>query len=266
MRIEARCRLVEDGDLRALHQDFGKSEPLAHAAREGADAMLGKLGESDAIERLGDTLLALGEPEADQTGGVTQIVGSGELVVEADGVGQITDAALDRQRLARRIEAKHAYLAAGNVGQPEQHQDGRRLARAVGAEETENLPPPDGERDVIDGDRLPVGLGEAFGLDDDIRAHRRPNLATAPTMTRSATPMMPTPAMPHIVDVVTVTRKSVEADLAAGGGSDRRHVIAGDRLVGRRDQRLHFLVFVRRNAVDRFRIKGRPSSRSAPNR
>ncbi len=44
-------------------------------------------------------------------------------------------------------------------------------------------------------------------------AHRRPNLATAPTMTKSATPMMPTPAMPHIVEVVTVTRKFVDADL-----------------------------------------------------
>jgi hypothetical protein len=31
-------------------------------------------------------------------------------------------------------------------------------------------------------------------------------------MTRSATPMMPTPAIPHIVEVVTVTRKVAEAD------------------------------------------------------
>ena len=37
LRIEARRRLVEDRDLRLLHQDLGKPEPLAHAAREGAD-------------------------------------------------------------------------------------------------------------------------------------------------------------------------------------------------------------------------------------
>src|SRR4029077_13021561 len=114
--------------------------------------------------------------------------------------------------LARRIEAEHAHLAAGNVGQAEQHQDGRGLAGAVGAEETENLPATDGERDVVARDRLAVGLGEAAGLDDGVLVHRRPNLATAPTMTRSATPMMPTPAMPHMVEVVTVTRNVLDAD------------------------------------------------------
>ena len=152
------------------------------------------------------------KPKADQPRGVAQIIGGGEVVVEADRVGQIADAALDRERLARRIEAEHAHLAFRDVGQPEQHQDGRRLAGAVGPEQAENLPAPDGERDVVDGDRRAVGFGEACGLDDGILVHRRPNLATAPTMTRSATPMMPTPAMPHIVEVVTVTRKLVDAD------------------------------------------------------
>ena len=218
--------------------------------------MVGKLEKPDAIERVGDALFPLGEPKADQPRGVAQVVGGGELVVKADRIGQIADAALDRKRLARRIEPEHAHLAVRNVGQPEQHQDGRRLARTIGTEKTENLPAPDGKRNVVDGDRLPVVLGEAFGLNDDIPAHRRPNLATAPTMTRSATPMMPTPAIPHIVDVVTVTRKSVEAELAAGSRGYRRHIVAGDRLVGRRDLRLHFLVRVGRNALDRVRIKG----------
>jgi hypothetical protein len=31
-------------------------------------------------------------------------------------------------------------------------------------------------------------------------------------MTKSAMPMMPTPAMPHMVEVVTVTRKLADAD------------------------------------------------------
>ena len=95
-------RLVEDGDLRALHQDLGKPQPLAHAARKRADAIVGELGKADPIERVGNALFAFVEPEADQAGGVAQIIGGGELVVEADRVGQIADAAFDRQRLARR--------------------------------------------------------------------------------------------------------------------------------------------------------------------
>src|SRR5580704_15830803 len=212
VRIEARGRLVEDSDLRALHQNLGKAETLPHAARKGGDALIGKFGKPDLLDRVGDALLALGEPKADQAGGVAQVIGGGEVIIEADRVGQIADAAFDRKRLARRIEAEHADFAAGDFRQAEQHQDGRRLTRAVGTEETENLTAPDGERDVVDGDRCAVVFGEARGLDNGILVHRRPNLATAPTMTRSATPIMPTPAMPHIVEVVTVTRNVLDAD------------------------------------------------------
>ena len=143
LRIEARRRLVEDRDLRALHQDFGKPEPLPHAAREGADALVGNIGKTDPLERVGDALLALGEAKADQPRGVAQIVGGGEIVVEADGVGQIADPPLDRERLARRIEAEHAHLARRDVGQAEHHQDGGGLAGAVRAEKTEDLTAPD---------------------------------------------------------------------------------------------------------------------------
>ena len=169
-------------------------------------------GKTHALERVGDPFFALVFLESDQTGGVAQIIGSGHLIIKADRIGQITNPALDRKRFARRIEPEHAHFAAGNIGQPEQHQDRGGLARAVRAEEPENLSAPDGEGDVIDRDRAPVGLGQAFRLDNDVRAHRRPNLATAPTITSKATPMMPTPAIPHIVEVVTVTRKVVDAN------------------------------------------------------
>ena len=212
VRVEPGCRLVENGDLRALHEDFGQAEALSHAAGEGADAFVGGFGEADPLERVGYAFLAFVLFEADQAGSVTQIVGSGQLIVEADRIRQITDPAFDRKRLARRVESEHAHLTTGNLGQPEQHQDRGRLAGTVRSEQPENLPAPDGKGDVIDGNRLPVALGETLGLDNDVRAHRRPNLATAPTMTSSAMPMMPTPAIPHIVEVVTVTRKVVDAD------------------------------------------------------
>src|SRR5579863_726912 len=96
MRIEARRRLVEDRDLRALHQDFGQAQPLPHAAGKSTDAFVGRIGKTDPIERLGDPLLAFGEAETDQPGGVAQIIRRGEIIVKADGVGQIADAPLHR--------------------------------------------------------------------------------------------------------------------------------------------------------------------------
>ena len=68
--------------------------------------------------------------------------------------------------------------------------------------------------------------------------------------------MMPTPAMPHIVEVVTVDAERAGRRFTARRGAQRRHIVAGDRLLGRRDQRLHFLVVVRRDAVDGLRIEG----------
>ena len=167
---------------------------------------------SDTFERFGDAFFAFGKTKTDQPGGVAKIVGGRRVVIETDGVRHVADPALDRERLARRIEAEHTDLAAGNIGQAEQHQDRGGLARTIRTEETEYLPAPDVERDVIDCDGLAVFLGEAGGLNHFVITHRRPNLATAPTMTSNATPIMPTPAMPHIVEVVTVTRNVVDAD------------------------------------------------------
>ena len=83
-----------------------------------------------------------------------------------------------------------------------------------------------------------------------IVAHRRPNLATAPTITSSAI------ADHADADDAPHGRgrdrdaEGLRCRFAARRGAHRGDVIAGDRLGGRRDQRLHFLVLVRRNAID----------------
>src|SRR5262249_9306819 len=186
-------------------------QALAHAARVRADAVVGDLLELDPLKRLGDPLLALDGRHADETRGVAQIVGGAEMVVEADLIRQVTNAALHGERLARRGVPEHPCLARRYVGQTQQHEDGGRLAGPVGTQQPQDFPGRDGERNAVDGRRRAIALGEVPRLDDTC-AHRRPNLATAPTITRSATPMMPTPTMPHMVEVVTVMRKFDEAD------------------------------------------------------
>ena len=211
LRIETGGRLIEDRDLRLLHEDFGKCEPLPHAARECLHAVVGNVGKPDVSKRRGDLLLALLSFEPDQARDIAQVVGRGEIVVEADLIGHIADATFHDQRLTRRIVPEHDRLPIRNVGQAEQHQDGRRLAGAVRAEQSENLALRDGERDSVHHGDAVIALGELMGL-DEVFGHRRPNLATAPTRISSAAPMMPTPMMPHCVEVATVTRKVAEAD------------------------------------------------------
>ncbi len=139
LRIEAGGRLVEDRDLGVLHQDLGEAEPLPHAAREGLDPLVGDIVQADVIERVRDLRLALVALEADQAAGVVHVLGRGQIVVEADRVGQIADPTLDLQRLAHRIVAQHPHLSVRDLGQAEHHQDGGGLAGAVRAEQPEDL-------------------------------------------------------------------------------------------------------------------------------
>ena len=153
-----------------------------------ADALVRHIGEPDMVERRPDPLLALAALDAHQPRGVAQVLGGGEIVVEADLVGQIADPALDRERLAHRIVAEHARLPARDVAQAEQHQDGGGLAGAVRTEQSENLAARHRKRDALDDGGPVVALGEVLRL-DDVVAHRRPNHTTAPIMTSSAPPM-----------------------------------------------------------------------------
>src|SRR4029453_17875539 len=90
-----------------------------------------------------------------------------QVVVEADAVGQVADAALDLERLARRVEPDDSGLALGHLGQAEQHEDRRRLAGAVLAEKAEDLAGLDLEVEAIDRAAVAVMLRQATGPDGD---------------------------------------------------------------------------------------------------
>ena len=94
--------------------------------------------------------VGLAPRDGEQARGVEQVLARRQVVVEADGVGQVADPALDLERLAHRIEAQHLDRAAAGLGQPEHHQDGRRLAGAVGPEQAEDLAAADAEVDRVD--------------------------------------------------------------------------------------------------------------------
>src|SRR5260370_1321748 len=70
LRVEARCRLVQDRDRHVLDQDLGEPEPLPHAARERPDTLVGDLREPDMLQGGLDPLLALGTLEPHQARGV----------------------------------------------------------------------------------------------------------------------------------------------------------------------------------------------------
>ena len=106
--------------------------------------------------------------------GAGDLVGHGEeveefpdfhAVVDAEVVGHEADHAADGHRVGGDRVAADAALARGRPQQRGQEADGRALARAVGADEAEDLPLADGEAQVVDGHEIAVPLGEVDHLD-----------------------------------------------------------------------------------------------------
>src|SRR5262249_9294336 len=78
---------------------------------------------------------------------------------------QVADAAPDLEGLLEYVIARHARGPAGGRHEAGQDPHGCRLARAVRAEEADDLALLDREGDVLDGRNRPVALGEAIDLD-----------------------------------------------------------------------------------------------------
>ena len=167
-RVDGDRRLVEDQDGGLLDQRVGDAEALAHAAGVRLGLAVGGVLEADLVEQLVDPGLRDGPGDAVELGGVAQVLAAREAAVEPDVVGQVADLALDRERLAGRIQADDADDAAGRLGEAEQHEHGRRLARAVGPQEAEDLAGVDREVERVDRGEVAVLLGQSPRDDDGV--------------------------------------------------------------------------------------------------
>ena len=132
-------------------------------------------GKSDPRQRFGKPLVDLAPRQSGQPPGIGEVVAGREPVVEADRIGEIADPALHFERVAQRVETGHFGAPLGRLGQPEEHQDRRRLARPVGPEDADDLAGPDIQIDVVDSDRRAVAFGQPLGPDDGFFSHFHPH-------------------------------------------------------------------------------------------
>ena len=94
------------------------------------------------------------------------MLAAGEQRVERGLLERGADRRAHRGALAHDVVARHARRARGGRQQRREHQHGRRLAGAVGAEEAVDLAGLDAQVDAVDGARPVLELAdEAFDLD-----------------------------------------------------------------------------------------------------
>ena len=94
-----------------------------------------------------------------------QVAPHAELPVEGEGLGHEPQALTQGRVLRRHRLAEDPGLTGAGWQQAGQHAHGGRLATAVGAEKTEDLPRVDVQADVRHGDEIPEAAAQSQGAD-----------------------------------------------------------------------------------------------------
>lgn len=156
--IDARRRLVEQKQLRLMHDAGGQRQALLPAARQRAGKLVAPRTQAQIIERAADILLH--RPQPVEPGHEFEILGDCQILVEREFLRHVADLALDLEALGQKIVAEHLAFALVRRQKPAHDADRGRLARAVRPQEPNNLALGDVHRDMVDD-----GLG-AEALDE----------------------------------------------------------------------------------------------------
>ena len=192
-RIEAGRRLVEEHQLRVVHQGQGNGQPLALPAGQVLRLGLASLGQPQRLDQLGcrPRLRVEAAEQVDQ-------LGDGQLRIEGRRLEADPDPRLERVGVPRHVEAEHADLATVGLAKALEDLDGRRLAGAIRAEQPEDLTGADLEAHAVDGVDVAVVLLQVGDADDGIGRHRGIRHAPMVANGRGArTAVRPAPARPH---------------------------------------------------------------------
>ena len=147
LRIDACGRLVEQQQLRLVHDAGGKRESLLPAARKRASELMAARGQAEILERLA-TASRLGEVV--EPGDEIEVLLDRQVLVEREPLGHVADLALDTAAAADDVVAEHRPLAGVRRQKPADHADRGGLARAVGAEKADDLARRHFQRDMVD--------------------------------------------------------------------------------------------------------------------
>jgi hypothetical protein len=135
--VEAGGGLVEDQQLGLVDQRPGQGEAALHAAGERLDAGVFLALEAGEGEQLGDARADLALADAEVAGEHEQVLGAGEVRVEAVELGHHADPGAGLAGLLGHRQAAQADAAGAGGGEAEGAAQGGGLAGAVGAEQRE---------------------------------------------------------------------------------------------------------------------------------
>ena len=184
MRVEADGRLVQNDQLRLVHERIGQADSLAIAFGQMADDLAAHLGQTALLhDRLGP-FAAPANAQTLQPGPELEVFAHPHVEMQRIILRHVTNAAAHFVGLGEHVEARHPRGA--ESGRQVAGQDAHRgaLARAIRAEETDDLAPLHGEGDPVHRRVAGITLGQILDLNDQAVAHGCSSLS----QTRAAGP------------------------------------------------------------------------------
>ncbi|KPK44207.1 MAG: hypothetical protein AMK72_12285 [Planctomycetes bacterium SM23_25] len=166
--VQAGRRFVEEQEFRVVDEGLGQADAPAHSLGVLAElACPGPPIQSDPVEEFGGPSAPLAAVEAEEATVEIDRLLAGQKAVQIGLFGQVADALVDGRRSRRQAEDTGA--AGRREDQTQQQFDGGALAGTVGAEQPEDLAPPERQIeadqgvDLLSAPEVPVDLGQTLG-------------------------------------------------------------------------------------------------------
>ena len=143
-------------------------EPLGHATGQGHHAGLAPAGEVEALQQLVGRGAGVAARHPEEAPVEVEVLPDREGAVERVVLGDDADGLLGEGGVREHVDAAHHGPSRRRDDHRREHARGRRLARAVGPEQAEDLPRLHLEVEVVHRGPVHAGidLGEARRLDD----------------------------------------------------------------------------------------------------
>src|SRR5437773_1336523 len=148
-RIDARGGLVEEDELRAVHERAREREPLPVAAGQLAGELARVPHEIAEAEHPLDLCRPLGAWDHVDARVKGEVLFDRQVVVERKALRHVADGRLDALGVAPQIDPEHAALPLGRLEDPAQHAERRGLPGAVGPEKPVQLATADPEGEAV---------------------------------------------------------------------------------------------------------------------
>ena len=184
-RVDARGRLVENEDLRRVHDRDGERQTLADAERQIGRALIKVAGEPETVDKFLNADARLLALNVEQARVQVDVLADRQLRVEGKRLRHIAHAkaGVHIGRIERLAEQKG--LPGARRQKAGQHLHCRCFATSVRAKETEDLSPPDGEADAVDRGEVAEPARQVARHDDwlpvrALKGRNRKRLAAAP--------------------------------------------------------------------------------------